>query len=57
MPIQKPKSTPIDLTVAVGTPWPGAPRTDPYVQYSRIRLLSWMSGVKARVGIGMQSAW
>jgi hypothetical protein len=29
---------------------PGAPRTDPYGRYSRIRLLPWMSGVKTHGG-------
>jgi hypothetical protein len=41
-------------TVAVGMPVAQHPRTDPYVRNSRIRLLSWMTGVEASVGIGVQ---
>jgi hypothetical protein len=33
---------------------PVAPRTDPYVQITRIRLLPWVSGAKAHIGIGME---
>jgi len=35
---------------------PGAPRTDPYVQNYRIRLLPWVSGVEAPTRMQMQNA-
>ena len=35
--------------------WPGAPRTDPYVQNCCIRLLPRMPGVEAQVGMGMEN--
>ena len=37
-----------------GPPLRAAPRTDPYVQNYRIRLLLRVFGIEALVGIGMQ---